>query len=334
MQMHHEADAPSLCRVANADPPWLSVILPTHHGERWLEATLDSLVAQTRRGFECILIDSSATDETLAVAERYRDRLRLYIEHRPDLKDWQAKTNFGADLAKSEHLCMLHQDDLWEPERAEHVQGWIQSARDAALHLHPCWIVDEDGRRLGLWRCPLPAGKPIPRETILGRLIVQNFIAICTPVIRRDRFLAVGGLDRTLWYTADWDLYLKLAQDGSVLYHREALAEYRVHRDALTVTGSRCADDFRAQMSTVLERHLGAAGAAGHGRVLARARASVAINAALAGALHRRRGDLPAALIAIVRLGPVGMLTFLRDTRLIERCLPRLRSYVLGGLSL
>jgi hypothetical protein len=115
-----------------------------------------------------------------------------------------AKTNFGAEQAKGNWICILHQDDLWLPNRSAELRNWLLSQPDAVMHLHPCYIVDEVGRRLGLWRCPLPAdGSAVPAQLFYERLRVQNFIGIPTPAIRRDAYLMVGGLDKTLWYTAD-----------------------------------------------------------------------------------------------------------------------------------
>src|SRR5207244_2105039 len=110
------------------------------------------------------------------------------------------------------------------------VAGWIAADPAAAMHLHAAQIVDERGKRLSLWRCPLPAGdRPVPAQQMLTRLLVQNFIAVPTPTIRREAFLQVGGLDETLWYTADWDLYLKLSSAGAVYYHPDLLASFRIH---------------------------------------------------------------------------------------------------------
>ena len=65
----------------SARDPFLSVIMPTHAGERWIAATLDSLLAQDERGFEVIVIDSSPDDATLAVARAYADRLEIGRAH-------------------------------------------------------------------------------------------------------------------------------------------------------------------------------------------------------------------------------------------------------------
>lgn len=311
------------------DRPWLTVVIPTHEGERWLAATLESLSAQTRSGFTCHLIDSSATEATIAIAARFSDRLDLRIEHRLDLPGWMEKTNYGFRSAATDHVCMLHQDDIWAPDRAAAVARWIEASPDVAMHLHASWIIDARNRRLGRWRCPLPFGANVRTDLLRDRLIVQNFVAICAPVIRRDAFLAVGGLDKELWYTADWDLYLKLAAIGPVAYHRECLTGFRIHADAQTVTGSRQEAAFRAQLTRVLERHR--AGIAP--RVMARARASIAMNAALATALHRTRRPLLRAMLDVVALGPVGAWAFFRDTRLVERVWPRLLAHLAGRLA-
>ena len=87
--------------------------------------------------------------------------------------------------------------------------------------------------------CLALAGFAVPADLLLERLMVQNFVAIPAPAINRDAFLRVGGMDKSLWYTADWDLYLKLACAGPVYYAHEALTCFRVHGDSQTMTGSR-----------------------------------------------------------------------------------------------
>jgi glycosyltransferase involved in cell wall biosynthesis len=240
----------------DAERPWLSVIVPSHNGERWLSIALQSLVDQKDRGIEVIVVDTSKTGASLRIVDDFSDRLEIRAYRRPDLLPWMAKTNFGAEQARADRICMLHQDDLWLPNRSRELRKWLSSRPDAVMHLHPCYIIDESGRRLGLWRCPLPAGDaPVPRRTLFHRLLVQSFIGIPTPTIRRDAFLSVGGMDNTLWQTADWDFYLKISKIGEVYYHSTPLACFRIHRDSLTVSESRTIQDYRKQLEIVLDRH-------------------------------------------------------------------------------
>ena len=75
------------------DQPWLSVIVPSHNGERWLAAALHSVLEQNEPGIEVILIDSSDAGTSLAIAEDFSGKLEIRIQRRPDLLPWTAKTN-------------------------------------------------------------------------------------------------------------------------------------------------------------------------------------------------------------------------------------------------
>ena len=315
------------------DKPWLSVILPVHCGERWLGDTLDSLAAQPIRDFECIAIDSSPDEGTQNLLATYADRLQIYLHKRPDLEHWRSKTNFGFSVARAPYVAMLHQDDYWLPTRAELLRDWLAAAPEAVMHLHPSYVVDAKGHPLGIWRCPLPSdGTPAPSDLLIERLLVQNFISVPAPVIRREAYLAVGGLDETLWYTGDWDLYLKLARHGHDVYHDDPLSCFRIHGQSLTVTGSKGAGHFEAQMRHVLTAHLDALPLERLCHVLPRAVASIEVNAALAAAANGHPSGVLRALAAIMRLGPVGAARYLRDSRLSERVLPRLRARLSGSM--
>jgi hypothetical protein len=302
--------------------------MPAYRGERWIDAALRSIATEAAAGIEIIVIDSSPTSATRDIVMGFSDRLDLRVFDRTDFKMWHDKTNFGVGIARADHVCWLHVDDLWLPGRAAAVRGWIEAAPEAVLHLAPSSIVDRDGRALGVWRCPLPANRAIGSEILMERLLVQNFISAPAPVFRKDAWLTSGGLDETLWYTADWDLWLKLVACGPVYYHDEVTTGFRIHPSSLTATGSRDATAFADQMLIVLDRHLSKLC---DRRIEAVARASISMNSALAAAAAGDFGDLWKALLDIVRLGPTGMHRYLRDSRIVERLAPRMRAKLKGA---
>jgi glycosyltransferase involved in cell wall biosynthesis len=309
--------------------PWLTVVMPVHCGETWLDATLASLAAEADDGIEVLLIDSSPTPATRNLAYAYQDRLALRIITRPDLQMWPAKTNFGVEIARADHVCWLHQDDVWFPGRAAAVRSWIDAAPKAVLHLSPSAIIDGNDRAQGIWRCPFTTEGQIQTNTLLTRLLIQNFIAAPAPVYRKDAWLACGGLDEPLWYTADWDIWLKLAAMGDVYHHRAVTTGFRIHATSLTVTGSRNAQDFAEQMQIVLDRHLPRL----HQRpdVKRTAQASIAVNTALAGAADGNLAALLPALGKVIALGPLGVFRYFRYSRIVERILPRVRAKLTGA---
>lgn len=311
--------------------PWLTVVIPSYRGELWIDKALQSIVCEMAQGIEVLVIDGSPTTATRDIAHTYEDRLRLRVFERCDLTSWQAKTNFGVEMAASKHVCWLGVDDVWLPGRAAAARAWIDAAPDIALHLAPCWIIDKHDRKLGVWRCPLAANTMVPPNLVTARLLVQNFIAAPAPIFRKDAWLRCGGADEALWYTADWDVWLKLSAMGPVCYHDLVTVGFRIHGNSLTVTGSRNPADFADQMHTVLARHLAKLGAVPDA-VQRAARASIAVNTALAAASAGDHSGLLGAAFQVLRLGPSGIHRYLRDSRIFERFGARVHATLTGAL--
>lgn len=314
-----------------APKPLLSVIMPVHDGAEWIAATLESLASEPTDQLEIIVIDSSPDPCTSEIVKAFADRLPLRFFERPDLKPWQTKTNVAMGLATAEYACILHQDDLWLPGRVNAVRRWISAHPDVVLHLAPTQMIDRFGRRSGIWKCPLPAEEIVEDETLLERLLVQNFVGLPTPVFRRCVWSQFGGMDEALWYTPDWDLWIKFANSGPVAYHHEVTSAYRIHGNSLTNTGSRDAAEFRSQMQIVLERYLHRLPAQRRKLVEPVARASININVSLAAASGGSLKGLADAAVDLISLGPVGIARYLRDSRLKERLMPRLRAKLTGA---
>ena len=312
--------------------PLLTLIIPVHHGEKWIAATLDSIVAQNADDLQVIVVDGSLDDASAKIIETYADRLSLDLVRRPDLDNLRTKVNFAAERARTSYICFLCQDDLWMPGRMTSIRRWIASAPEAAYHAGPVQIVNQDARPLGKLRSPLPLDVPSPKDMLVERLLVQNFICAPAVVFRRDHWLAVGGLEVDLWYSGDWDLYFKLADLGEVYYHPEVTAAFRIHGGSLTVTGSRDPADFERQMRVVLDRHLPRLSHELSKPVGRAADASIKINVALAAASEGSIADFGKALLELISLGPRGIHRFLRDSRLVERALPRFRARLTGAM--
>jgi len=310
--------------------PFLTVVMPLHDGAEWIGTTLGALAREPIEDVEVIAIDSSPTATTLEIVERFTDRLSLRVIQRRDLVPWPTKTNLAVELASADYVCMLHQDDLWLTGRIDAIRHWIKNAPAAVLHLAPALFVDRNGKPMGRWRCPLPSERELDRDLLLERLLVQNFVSVPAPVIRRQAWLDCGGLDDSLWYTADWDIWLKLASAGPTVYHEDITVGFRVHSGSLTVTGSRSKDDFQSQMVAVLERHLDDLPALRGGAIEQRARASIEINVAMAAASSGDGASAVDALTCLLRLGPHGLPPYLRDSRLYERLGARVRARLRG----
>ncbi|MGZ6125219.1 MAG: glycosyltransferase [Myxococcales bacterium] len=299
------------------DRPWLSIVMPAWNGERYLAEALQSVRQEGTRGYEVVAIDDGSTDRTPEILRSWADKVPLRIVTRPGRGNWVAASNAALREARGRYACFLHQDDLWLSGRLAALQR--EASRDPAIVVHSASFLGPGGETLGSWRCPLPEGDVDPR-LFLERLIVQNFIAIPAPAFLREAALRAGGMDESLWYTADWDLWLRLGREGPIRHLRAELAAFRVHPASQTMVRTDLADR-RRQLEAVLERHAG-------GLPLAAQRAarfSLEMNLALAAAASGGRVPWGPLARSLSRLGASGLRRYLRDSRIFERVGARVR---------
>jgi GT2 family glycosyltransferase len=308
---------------------WLSVVMPIYNGERYLSAALQSIASQgdAVSGIEVIAVDDGSTDRSMEILADFSHRLPIRLIRPGRQGNWVKATNIGLEAAAGEWCCFLHQDDLWLPGRVADMRRAIDEQPDAAMAVHPSYFIDENGRRVGQWRMPLSGQtRLMPGRELWERLLVQNSLAINAPVFRRSRVLETGGMDENLSYTADWDLWLRLAKDGPVAVCPSALGCFRIHAQAQTA-GMPPAT-MRWQLQAVFDRHRVGSEIwpPAASSVESLGRYSIALNLALAGWFHGEALGCGPLLAGWLRLGPVGWRRFLRDSRIVDRVAARLRA--------
>lgn len=312
-----------------SEQPWLSVIIPTYNGSKYLAAALDSILVQQDKDLECVIIDDGSTDDTLSIVAGFEDKLKIKLITKARAGNWVANTNHALKEANGVHACFLHQDDLWLEGRLERIKQAIAAYPQATLYLHDSVFIDEQGKSLGLWRCPLSAKqKIISAEAMKEKLLIQNFIAIPAPVFRREAALEIGGLSNELWYTADWDFWLKLAKRGETCYLAKPLAAFRVHGDSQTIRRSSGVGEFRQQMRLVVDKHLPPQP---NKEVTKVALFSTEVNTTLAAMVHGKPPNLLKLAGDFIWLGPTGWRRYWQDSRIQERISARLKAKLQEG---
>lgn len=309
--------------------PWLSAIMPTYNGERFLADALASVAAQCDDDIEVVAIDDGSTDATLEILSRWSGRLRLAIIERRHSGDWVSSTAVGMAAARGRYLCWLHQDDMWRKGRLAALRGLVQAQPDAAFIVHPCWYSDTRGERIGYWRCRLRrAGRLLHYGEVAAPLLVQCSIATCGTLFTADAARAVGPPDAALLYHADWDYWLRLAQLGCTLYHPTPLASFRIHATSQTIARAGEADRRLAEARAIIQRHLAffAATVGDAARIRTVALVSAELNHALNSLVAGQVFDAAGLLHNVLALGPQGWATLVRDSQILERCLSRLHA--------
>ena len=308
--------------------PWLSVIIPTYNGEAYLAAALQSIAEQADTAIECIVVDDASTDTTIDIVNAFSGKLPIRLHQVARTGNWAANSNLALSKATGEYACFLHQDDYWLANRLHVIKKLLHDYPAAEFLVSSAYFADQRGTITGRWRCPLPgpAGYVDP-GLLQSRLLIQNFIAIPGPVFKRTAALAMGGLDESLWYTADWDFWLRLAGLPTV-YYPDPLVAFRVHATSQTIQRSLDTNEFRTQMETVFRRHAGNLSLHTRSEKALEncALFSIQVNTALAACAHGNGVQVGKLMLAFARLGPKGGWRYLRDSRICERISARLRA--------
>lgn len=313
-----------------SEQPFLSIILPTYNGAAFLPQALASVAAELtpETPVELIAVDDGSEDGTPEILRAESNRLPMRVILRSRQGNWVAGTNVGLAEARGRYVCFLHQDDLWLPGRLASLRAAVDRHPASSLFLSSSRFINSRGQTCGRWRCPLPVGRELTAREVLPHLAVQNFIAIPAPVFARAAAQSAGPMDESLWFTADWDYWARLMEQGTTVYHDDPQTAFRIHSLSQTAQGSRNSEDFRAQYQAAIERTLRRAEAAGCRELSDVRRAahwSCEMNVALAALAHRR----PVAWRKFFRAMPVSpriWRRFFNSARFWDRTVARLRA--------
>jgi glycosyltransferase involved in cell wall biosynthesis len=181
----------------------LSVIIPTYNRAALVQAAVASVLAQTWREFELVVVDDGSTDDTLEALAPYASRIRLL--RRESRGGVSAARNAGMALARGEWLAFLDSDDLWLPEKLAHQMAYL-SAHPAQL-----WCQTEE-----TWmRRGVRLKQPPTHRKIGGRIFFQSLercmVSPSAVILHRRLIEKHGGFDEMLPAAEDYDLWLRLS---------------------------------------------------------------------------------------------------------------------------
>ncbi len=318
--------------------PWLSVVMPTFNGERFIAHALHSIVNEGDDAIEVVVVDDGSTDATREIVRSFRRRLRLQLVEREHVGNWVQNTNAGIAASTGEYVCWLHQDDVWCPGRLKSIRGALAADPGSDAVVHSVWFINDTGRRIGRWSAPLGRKRGIvPPRKLVERMLIQCCFATCGTTLRRDFCESLGPVNDRLWYSADWDYWLRAVGRGRIYFVPEPLAGFRLHSLSQTVKSIWRIDECRLQFQTVLETHIEALVEPLNisPRVVAAARLAAEVNATLAEALVGRISLAKARNLTVqfARLGPPGWFVYLRGSRIWERVVARIRAGAIGWRS-
>jgi glycosyltransferase involved in cell wall biosynthesis len=206
----------------------VSVIIPAYNAARFIEATLDSVIAQTYTNLEIIIVDDGSTDNTRELIEPYlKDpRVRLICQANAGV---HAARNKGIENSSGEFIAPVDADDIWFPAKIEKQVRAMQSNPNAGLVY--AWTVhlDEEGNLNGDYLAQTRTGN------VLRAMLEQELIGSASiPLFRRTCLDDVGYYRAGYKGVEDFELYMRVAEKWEYDVAPDFLIGYRMVQGSMS----------------------------------------------------------------------------------------------------
>lgn len=213
----------------------VSVVIPTWNCERYIAQTLDSVLAQSWKQLQVIVVDDGSSDRTPHIVAGYGDAVTLVTQRNQGVC---VARNRGFEMSDGDFVCFLDHDDYWFAWKLERQVETFRRQPQVGVVFSgfALWLPGPDGH-------PAPdtladdgdaAADPLASDPDYSGWIYHQFLIDCwaltsTAMIRRELFAASGGFDASLAYSEDWDLWLRLSRSAPFVKLRSVSTLYRQH---------------------------------------------------------------------------------------------------------
>jgi GT2 family glycosyltransferase len=225
-----------LANEASAGEPLVSIVVPAYNGAQYLRESLDSILGQTYRCTEVIVMDDASTDAAPEILRAYVDAdERVRVHRQRENRGIFGNINTGIALASGDLIAIHHADDVYEPEILSRQVEYLRRHPDVGAVFCIDVFIDNSGREFG--RLTLP--REIRESEVLRYPDVLNsvlrhqnvFIRGGTSLIRKEVYEDVGLFDDRYLLRADLDMWLRMARRYPIAVIDEHLVKYRYGHD-------------------------------------------------------------------------------------------------------
>jgi len=220
--------------------PQLSVVMSAYNSRSYLKAAIDSVLAQTFKDFELIVINDGSSDDTQTIIDSYKDPRIVKIKHKN--KGLVASLNIGLAKARGEFIARHDADDLSSPQRFEKQLVLFNSNPRLVLVGTCVKEIDSAGKVIGRRQYPLADAD------IRLALFHYSPFAHGSTMARRRALEEAGGYRQVYYPVEDYDLWRRLAQKGQLQNIGETLYEFRVHQESISATNLVRQKDLSAKL--------------------------------------------------------------------------------------
>ncbi len=207
--------------------PKISIVMSVYNGEKYLRQSIESILSQSFKDFEFIIINDGSTDNSLKIIEEFKkkdERIELISRENKGLI---YSLNEGVKSAKGEYIARMDADDVSMPNRLEKQLKYVE---EGGLAVCGSWAngIDNKGIKTRFLNYP-PKADRIRFFTILHNPFIHTSV-----MFRKDIYEKVGGYRSFFKHIEDYELWTRIVFKYKTDNITESLLEYRFHDDQIT----------------------------------------------------------------------------------------------------
>jgi glycosyltransferase involved in cell wall biosynthesis len=237
----------------------VQIFIPCFNSRVTLLKAVESILAQTMKNYEVILVDNASSDDSNSVFLALDDD-RFSVVRFEENVSLGANFNRCIELASAEFFCIMHADDEYDPNYLENMIYSLDHAPSVSIAFCNANIIDEDSRRrfsvkneIKRRASKMTSTQYAGRKGILW-LADYNKVIAPSVMFRTSSKNLFGTYRMDLKFTLDWDLYFRILQEGGKILHvSQTLFNYRVHKNQQTEALIASMDKYY-EMRAILDR--------------------------------------------------------------------------------
>jgi glycosyltransferase involved in cell wall biosynthesis len=206
----------------------VSAIILTYNRAQVLTEAIDSVLDQTFKDFELIVVDNYSSDNTESIVASYTDKRIRYFKNQNN-GFMGINRNFGIEKSGGEYIAFLDDDDLWLPEKLEKQVELLDSNKALGLVYSDSYMMDINGNLAE--NTYFHDRRPVRGDAFV-ELLQYDPVPMLTALIRKEVLDRVGLFNPRYRIALDYDLWLRIAEHYPIDFIEQPLAKYRVHAES------------------------------------------------------------------------------------------------------
>lgn len=208
--------------------PLISVCMPSYNHRNFIGEAIESVLSQTYTNFELIISDNASTDDSVEVIKSYNDS-RIRLNHNDSNIMVYQNVNRCMMRSNGELIAVLHSDDKYEPDFFQEIVNAYEKYPDKSVFITGVNFWHSEENRTIPWQCYKTGGIKPKAEVMLRLAHINNIGNGVNVVFHKNCLATVGMFSNKYSYSADYDLWLRLAEKYDFVYIPKILAHYRIH---------------------------------------------------------------------------------------------------------